>query len=327
MGIFRKSPSKTDGPATGLLSRLQNKLNATRQNLARGLGDLLLGKRALDPELFEDLETRLLAADLGVDLVTELLDDLTGRVSRKELADSAALYGALRHLLLDIVKDCAVPLQLPSSSRPFCVMVVGVNGAGKTTSIGKIAQQWTHAGKRVLVGAGDTFRAAAIEQLEVWCERVKVPLVRQQIGADSASVAHDAIEAGKARSVDLVLIDTAGRLQTQIGLMDELRKIKRVCERALPGAPHEVLLVLDAGVGQNALSQLRHFSEAVGVTGLCITKLDGTAKGGVLFALCRAAHLPVRYIGVGEDVADLRPFNAEEFVEALIPQPGEGMTD
>lgn len=318
MALFGKSGTGDAG--TGLFSRLQAKLSATRQNLARGIGDLLLGKRALDDALFEELETRLLGADLGIEVTRALIDALTQRVARKELADAEAVYGALKQLLLELIEPCAVPLTI-SPARPFCIMVVGVNGAGKTTTIGKIIHQLKAGGHQLVVAAGDTFRAAAIEQLATWTEQSGTPLIKQHLGADAASVAHDALHAAIARSSDVLIIDTAGRLQTQTGLMDELKKIKRVIARARPDAPHEVLLVLDAGVGQNALSQVRHFHEAVGVTGLCVTKLDGTAKGGVLFALCRATGIPIRYIGVGEQAADLRPFDATEFVEALLPGP------
>ncbi|HET9122656.1 MAG TPA: signal recognition particle-docking protein FtsY, partial [Acidiferrobacteraceae bacterium] len=283
MGIFRRSDKPEAPAAPGLLSRLQSRLSATREHITRGLGDLLLGKRALDDALFEELETRLIGSDLGVDLTRELLETLTERVARKELADAGAVYAALKRLLLDIVRPCAVPLKIPDAGRPFCVMVVGVNGAGKTTTIGKIAGQLAARGMKVLLAAGDTFRAAAIEQLMVWGERTGVAVIHQNLGADAASVAHDAMQAARARKSQILLIDTAGRLQTQSGLMDELRKIRRVIARADPAAPDEVLLVLDAAVGQNALSQLQHFREAVGVTGLCVTKLDGTARAGILF--------------------------------------------
>ncbi len=317
MAIFRKSTGETR-PPSGLLSRLHTKLSETRRSLARELGDLLLGERTLNESLFEELETRLLSADLGVELTRELLDTLSQRVARKELADAAALYRALRQLLLEIIQPCAVPLTI-SSSHPFCIMVIGVNGAGKTTTIGKIVHKLRVDGATVAVAAADTFRAAAIEQLEVWAAREGALVIKQAPGADAASVAHDALHAARSRHTDVLIIDTAGRLQTQSGLMDELKKIKRVLKRVEPDAPHEVLLVLEAGVGQNALSQLRHFHEAVGVTGLCVTKLDGTAKGGVLFALARSARLPIRFIGVGEDADDLRPFDAVEFAEALLP--------
>ncbi len=320
MAIFGKSRTDEKAPGTGLFSRLHAKLSATRQGLARELGDLLLGERALDEALFDELEARLLSADLGVELTRELLDTLAQRVARKELANASSLYRALRQLLLEIIQPCAAPLIISSSVRPFCIMVIGVNGAGKTTSIGKMLRQIRLEGRSVVVAAADTFRAAAIEQLEVWAERESVPVIKQPIGADAASVAHDGLHAARARQADVLIIDTAGRLQTQSGLMDELKKIKRVLQRVQPGAPNEVLLVLDAGVGQNALSQLRHFHEAVEVTGLCVTKLDGTARGGVLFALCRNARLPIRYIGVGEDATDLRPFDAAEFVDALLPE-------
>ncbi|MHB1527903.1 MAG: signal recognition particle-docking protein FtsY [Acidiferrobacteraceae bacterium] len=320
MAIFGKSRTDEKAPGTGLFSRLHAKLSATRQGLARELGDLLLGERALDEALFDELEARLLSADLGVELTRELLDTLAQRVARKELANPSSLYHALRQLLLEIIQPCAAPLIISSSAHPFCIMVIGVNGAGKTTSIGKMLRQLRLEGRSVVVAAADTFRAAAIEQLEVWAQRESVPIIKQPIGADAASVAHDGLHAARARHADVLIIDTAGRLQTQSGLMDELKKIKRVLQRVQPGAPHEILLVLDAGVGQNALSQLRHFHEAVEVTGLCVTKLDGTARGGVLFALCRNARLPIRYIGVGEDATDLRPFDAAEFVNALLPE-------
>ena len=304
---------------SGWLARLSGKLGKTRQSFSRGLGDLLLGKRALDAALIEELETVLLSADVGVEVTQTVMDEITERVARKELRDSQAVYRTLRQILLDILLPAQRPLTIDPSRHPYVVMVVGVNGAGKTTTIGKLAHRLQSERHSVMLAAGDTFRAAAVEQLQVWGERNGVPVIAQPTGADAAAVAHDALRAAAARDIDVLLVDTAGRLHTQSGLMDELKKIKRVIGKAEPSAPHEVLLVLDAGIGQNALAQLQHFDAAVGVTGLIVTKLDGTAKGGVLFALARKSGLPIRFIGIGEDREDLRPFDAQDFVEALLP--------
>ena len=293
-----------------------------KQALARtrkGLGRVFLGKKQIDDELLEDLETHLLTADLGFEVTTEVIEALTDRVKRKELNDTDALQEALRNLLVEILKPCEVPLDV-TRGAPFVLMTVGVNGVGKTTTIGKLAKQYLGENKSVMLAAGDTFRAAAVEQLQVWGERNGVPVVAQHTGADSASVIYDAFESARARSTDVLIADTAGRLHTKSNLMDELKKIKRVVGRLEPAAPHEVLLVLDAGTGQNAVTQLKQFHEAVGVTGIALTKLDGTAKGGVIFALCRQFGIPVRYIGVGESVDDLQPFRAEDFVDALLAQ-------
>lgn len=299
--------------------RLRGRLARTRESFAGGLGDLLLGGRALDDNLLEELEARLLAADVGVDTTQYLIGDLARRVARHELGDSRAVYRVLRQDILAIVQSCAVPLAI-GAQRPFVIMAVGVNGVGKTTTLAKLAHQVKSAGHGVLLAAADTFRAAAIEQLRTWGGRIGVEVIAQHTGADAAAVAHDALNAAVARGSDVLIVDTAGRQHTHAGLMDELKKIKRVLAKSLPGAPHEILLVLDAGTGQNALSQFRHFHEAVGVTGLALTKLDGTAKGGVLIALARAARVPIRFIGTGEALEDLQPFSASEFVDAILPE-------
>ena len=307
-----------DGPAGGRLwTRFGESLAKTRRQIAAGIGDLLLGERAVDDAVLEELETSLLLADVGVDATGRILAALATRVSRRELANTEALHAALGRELVALLEPAAGPFVV-GEARPWVVLTVGVNGAGKTTSIGKLAHQLRQAGHSVLLAAGDTYRAAAIEQLSAWGERNDVPVVAQPRGADSASVIHDAIAAAKARKIDVVLADTAGRLQAKAGLMDELRKIKRVMGRAAAGAPHEVLLVLDAGVGQNALSQAAAFDAAVGVTGIALTKLDGTAKAGVILAVAAQTKLPVRFVGVGEGIEDLVPFEPRPFVAALL---------
>jgi fused signal recognition particle receptor len=311
------TPSNTAGP--GLLSRLRDRLVRTRESLAGGIGNLLLGGRALDDSLLEELEARLLAADVGMDTTRFLIDNLVQRVARHELGDSRAVYRVLRQDILAIVQPCAVPLTI-GADRPFVIMAVGVNGVGKTTTLAKLAHRIKSDGHDALLAAADTFRAAAIEQLKTWGERTGIEVIAQHTGADAAAVAHDALNAAVARGRDVLIVDTAGRQHTHAGLMDELKKIRRVLAKARPGAPHEVLLVLDAGTGQNALSQFRHFNEAVGVTGLVLTKLDGTARGGVLIALAREARVPIRFIGTGEALEDLRPFAAQEFVDAILPE-------
>ncbi len=311
-------PSPSTDAKPGLFARLRTRLAATREGLARGLDEILSPGRALDEHLLEELETLLLAADIGVETTQHLIADLSRRLSRHELADSDAVYRALRQDILTIVQPCARPLAV--GTRPFVIMAVGVNGAGKTTTLAKIAHRLKTDGHDVLLAAADTFRAAAIEQLKVWGSRVGVEVIAQHTGADAAAVAHDAAMAAAARGVDVLIVDTAGRQHTHAGLMDELKKIRRVLEKNIPSAPHEVLLVLDAATGQNALSQFKHFHAAVGVTGLVVTKLDGTAKGGVLIALARESKLPIRFIGTGEALDDLSPFDAEAFVEAILPQ-------
>jgi fused signal recognition particle receptor len=302
----------------GFWSRLRQGLGKTRSQLAEGVGNLLLGKKEIDDQVLEELETALLVTDVGVETTKKVMEALKVRVSRRQLNDTEALHRALQEELVSLLRRVARPLLIPEDRRPFVILVVGVNGAGKTTTIGKIARQLRNEGKSVLLAAGDTFRAAAIEQLETWGRRNDVPVIAQHQGADSASVVFDAVQAAKSRNIDVVLADTAGRLQAKANLMAELSKVKRVMSRLDETAPHEVLLVLDATIGQNALSQVKEFDAAVGLTGLAITKLDGTARAGVLFAVAECSGLPVRYIGVGEKIDDLRPFDADDFVEALL---------
>ena len=317
-----RHPNQTEtNRATGLLGRLRDKLAASQRSLTRGLSNLLLGNRALDAALFEELETLLLSADIGVDTTRFLIQGITEQVSRKQLKDTRAVYQALRRDILSIVKPCQQPLTISGSPKPFVIMVVGVNGVGKTTTIARLANRLKNNGLTLTLAAGDTFRAAAIEQLKSWAERLDIPVIAQHTGADAAAVVHDALNAAVARNSDVLIVDTAGRQHTQEGLMDELKKIRRVINKTLPDSPHEVLLVLDAGTGQNAISQLGHFREAVGVSGLALTKLDGTAKGGILIAMARQTKLPIRCIGVGEGADDLREFIAEEYVDALLPPP------
>lgn len=304
----------------GVFGRLREKLGAAQRSLGQGLGDLLLGRRTLDTVLLDDLETLLLSADVGIETTCALIDEISMRLARRELADNREVYRLLRQEILAIVQPRSVPLTVPRGVQPYTVMMVGVNGVGKTTTIAKLAWNFKQAGHRVMLAAADTFRAAAIEQLQTWSERIDVPLIAQHTGADAAAVAHDAMTAAKARGCEVLIVDTAGRQHTHGALMDELKKIKRVISKVDSTAPHEVLLVLDGGTGQNALSQLEHFNAAVGVTGLCVTKLDGTAKGGILIAIARKAGLPIRYIGVGESMEDLREFDAREYVAALLPE-------
>ncbi len=299
--------------------RLRRGLGRTRGRFTSTMAQLFRGGRSIDGDLLEELETLLLTADVGVEATTQIIDDLTARVSHRQLNDAEALLAGLRENMTSILEPVAKPLTIPvNASRPFVVLVVGVNGTGKTTTIGKIARQFQQHGRSVMLAAGDTFRAAAVEQLETWGERNGVPVVAQHTGADSASVVYDSLEAAKARGVDVLIADTAGRLHTQGNLMEELRKVRRVLGKLDPQAPHEVLLVLDAGTGQNALAQARQFHDAVQVSGIALSKLDGTAKGGMVFALARQLALPIRFIGVGEGIDDLREFDAVEFVEALL---------
>ncbi len=301
----------------GFFARLKQGLTKTSQNLGNGLASLFLGKK-IDEDLYEELETQLLMADVGVDTSQKLIKQLVQHAHRKDLKDADALYDKLQQemaLLLDHVEQ---PLQLQGADGPFVILMVGVNGVGKTTTIGKMAQQFKQQGKSVMLAAGDTFRAAAVEQLQVWGERNSIPVIAQHTGADSASVLFDAYQAAKARGVDVLIADTAGRLQNKAHLMEELKKIVRVMKKIDANAPHEVMLTLDAGTGQNALSQARLFKEAVDITGISLTKLDGTAKGGVIFAIADQFKLPIRYIGVGEGIDDLRVFDSKDFIKALF---------
>lgn len=303
----------------GLFARLKQGLSKTRHQLGDGLARLLLGKKEIDPQLLEELETLLIRADLGVDATHRVLQPLSDQVSRSQLSDGQAVYDVLARQLQSIVTFDAAPLTLAAPhGGPFVILMVGVNGAGKTTTIGKLAKQYQQLGKKVMLAAGDTFRAAAVEQLQAWGERNQIPVIAQHTGADSASVIYDAFSAAKARNVDILIADTAGRLHTQNNLMDELKKIKRVMQKIDPGAPHEVMLVLDASIGQNALNQAREFHQAIGVTGITMTKLDGTAKGGIVFAISHELGIPFRYLGIGEGVDDLRPFDASDFVKLIF---------
>lgn len=300
---------------------LSERLAATRRSLATRIGRFLSGKRILDAEALAHVEDLLLGADIGVEATDALLRDLNRQLAAGQLSDGDTVQARLREGILEILQPCSEALVIKRDRHPFVIMVLGVNGVGKTTTIGKLAQRLKDTGYQVMVAAADTFRAAAVEQIQAWGKRVGVPVIAQHTGADAAAVAHDALQAARARGVEVLLIDTAGRQHTNIALMDEIRKIERVLRRLDPEAPHEILLVLDAVTGQNALSQLAHFREAVKVTGICMTKLDGTAKGGILIALARTARLPIRFIGVGEGAEDLREFDAAEFVQALF-SPG-----
>ena len=301
----------------GFLSRLKKGLGKTRSRLSEGLQTVFLGAKVLDAELLEEIEGILLSADVGVGVTQEILEELTQKISRKELADVDAVFQQLQNHLVSILRPVEQPLTV-GEDRPFVVLMVGVNGAGKTTTIGKLAKLIEAQGHAVMLAAGDTFRAAAVEQLQVWGERNDVPVVAQGTGADSASVIFDALAAAQARKIDVLIADTAGRLQNKKNLMDELSKITRVLGKLDQAAPHEIILVLDATTGQNAISQAKDFLAAVNVTGLALTKLDGTAKGGVIFPVARELALPIRFVGVGEQIEDLRPFSADEFVKALF---------
>ncbi len=302
----------------GLFARLKSGLSRTRGSLTGGISDLLLGKKQIDDELLEEIETQLLVADMGVEATQAIIADLTQRVSRKQLADSDGLLAALREEMAAMLQPVSVPLAIDASHSPFVILVVGINGAGKTTTIGKLAKRLQNEGKSVMLAAGDTFRAAAVEQLQVWGERNAIPVIAQGSGADSASVIYDAVEAARARNIDVIIADTAGRLHTQTNLMEELKKVRRVIGKLDDSAPHEVLLVLDAGTGQNALNQAQQFHQAVEVSGIALTKLDGTAKGGIIFAIAKKMGIPIRFIGVGESIDDLRVFDGKEFIDALF---------
>jgi fused signal recognition particle receptor len=296
--------------------RLTDGLKRTRKNFSNGLANLVLGKKEIDAQLLESLETLLLTADIGIESTDYLLKKIADRVSRKQLADPAALSDALKEEMVMMLKPFESPLII--DKKPFVILMVGINGAGKTTSIAKIAHYYLKQGKSVMLAAGDTFRAAAIDQLQVWGERNEVTVVAQQPGADSASVIYDALQSANARGIDILIADTAGRLHTQAHLMNELKKIKRVMQKMNQDAPHETMLIVDAGIGQNALNQAREFNEAIGLNSISVTKLDGTAKGGMVFAITQHTQLPIRFIGVGEQMDDLKPFVANDFVDALF---------
>ena len=297
----------------GFFSRLLKGLVKTKQNIGAGFRS-----KKIDDELFEELEEQLLIADIGVPTTTKIINNLTQHATRQQLQNADALYQQLKLEMGEILKPVAQPLRIDTSKKPYVILMVGVNGVGKTTTIGKLARKFQMEGKSVMLAAGDTFRAAAVEQLQVWGERNHIPVVAQSTGSDSASVIFDAMQSAAARNIDVLIADTAGRLQNKNNLMDELKKIVRVMKKYDESAPHEIMLTLDAGTGQNAISQAKLFNEAVGLTGISLTKLDGTAKGGVIFAIADQFNLPIRYIGVGEKIEDLREFNAEEFIDALF---------
>ncbi|MEO2268349.1 signal recognition particle-docking protein FtsY [Pseudoalteromonas sp. YIC-656] len=313
-----QSEEKQEAPKkSGFFSRLKQGLLKTKSNIGSGFASLFVGKK-IDDELFEELETQLLTADVGVDTTVKLIDSLTDAADRKQLKDGDALYDLLKQEMADMLASAEQPLEINKKDGPFVILMVGVNGVGKTTTIGKLAKQYQQEGKSVMLAAGDTFRAAAVEQLQVWGERNNIPVIAQHTGADSASVVFDAFQAAKARNVDVLIADTAGRLQNKDNLMQELEKIARVMKKLDPQAPHEVMLTIDAGTGQNAISQVNLFDKAVGLTGITLTKLDGTAKGGVIFAIADKFKTPIRYIGVGEGIDDLRTFKSDDFIEALF---------
>ena len=307
----------------GFFKRLRAKLNQGPAWLTADLGELLPGRK-IDAEILDDLETRLITADVGAEATSRILDDLRKRVARKELTDVDALLKALHDAMLDILKPVETPLTIDPAIKPYVILVVGINGAGKTTTIGKLARRLLADGHSVMLAAGDTFRAAAREQLEVWAERNQVPIIAQQGGAEPAAVIFDGLQAARARHIDVLIADTAGRLHTQTHLMDELKKVKRVLQRLDAGAPHEVLLVLDGTIGQNAVAQAEEFHKGLGVTGLVVTKLDGTAKGGVVLAIAQNLKIPIRFVGVGEDTEDFGVFNASDFVSALLKSDPDG---
>jgi fused signal recognition particle receptor len=306
----------------GFFKRLRAKLNTGPAWLTTDIKELLPGRK-IDADILDDLETRLITADVGIEATTRILDDLRKRVARKELNDVDALLGALHTAMLDILRPVEQPLAIDPKIKPYVILVVGINGAGKTTTIGKLAHRLLAERRTVMLAAGDTFRAAAREQLEVWAERNKVPIIAQPGAAEPAAVIYDGLQAAKARNIDVLIADTAGRLHTQVHLMDELKKVKRVLARLDPTAPHEVLLVLDGTIGQNAVAQAQEFNKGLGVTGLVITKLDGTAKGGVVLAIAQKLKIPIRFVGVGEEADDFGVFNASEFVSALLKSEGD----
>lgn len=327
---FSKRKDKQDASApeekpqqNSWLDRVKSGLSKTRTSFSSGMATALLGRKTLDEDTLEELETLLLSSDVGIEATQTILDNLVERVSRKELKDNDALMRALHETLTELLLPIEQPLQIDDSKTPFVVLVVGVNGVGKTTTIGKMTKRFQAEGKSVMLAAGDTFRAAAVEQLQTWGERNDVPVIAQHTGADSASVIFDAVQAAKSRGVDVLIADTAGRLHNKDNLMAELEKVLRVMKKIDDTAPHEVLLVLDAGTGQNAVSQAEAFTKAAPLTGIALTKLDGTAKGGIIFALAKKFGIPVRFIGVGEQVDDLNRFKADEFVDALLDYTAE----
>lgn len=314
----QKQDTSNNKEKTGFFTKLKQGLSKTSASFGEGIASIFLGKKEINDDLLEEIETRLLTSDVGFEATNTIIENLTQKIARKQLSDSEALYKALKDELTSMLLPVEQPLVIDSNHKPYVILVVGVNGAGKTTTIGKLAKKLQLDGKKVMLAAGDTFRAAAVEQLQVWGERNNIPVIAQHTGADSASVIFDAVQSAKSKGIDVLIADTAGRLHNKENLMEELKKVRRVISKIDDTAPHETLLVLDAGTGQNALSQAKLFHQSVELTGLALTKLDGTAKGGVIFALASQMQLPIRFIGVGESIDDLRPFEAEPFVQAIF---------
>ena len=317
-GKNKTSTTSDEAERPGLFKRLREGLSRTRHSLSDGLADLVLGSNTIDDGLLEEIETQLLVADVGIEATREIIDNLTERIALNQINDAESLMAALRSRMRAILTPSSQPLDIPEDVRPYVVLMVGINGAGKTTTIGKLTHRFQQQGLKVMLAAGDTFRAAAVEQLQTWGERNEVPVIAQQQGSDSASVIFDALQSAQTRGIDVLIADTAGRLHTQTNLMEELKKIKRVMSKLDERAPHEVMLVADAGTGQNALNQAQEFNQAIGLTGITLTKLDGTAKGGIIFAIAKKIQTPIRFVGVGEGIENLREFDAEEFVDALF---------
>ncbi|MFT6371472.1 MAG: fused signal recognition particle receptor [Gammaproteobacteria bacterium] len=318
---FKSGDKKKDidpQKSKGMFSSLRERLAKTRSNLSSGLANILLGKKRIDNDLLEQLEDQLLLADIGLPTTQKITSTLTASLNRKQLNNGETVLSVLKQVMSDVLQPSAIPLNIDTQHKPYVILMVGINGAGKTTTVGKLAQKLKSEGHRVMLSAGDTFRAAAVEQLQTWGDRLDIPVIQQGQGADSASVIFDALQSAQARNIDVLIADTAGRLHTQSNLMEELKKIKRVLSKLDPTAPHETMLVLDAGTGQNAIVQAAQFKESVGVTGITLTKLDGTAKGGMIFSVAEQLKLPIRFIGVGEAVEDLRIFDSDEFVDALL---------
>ncbi len=316
-------PTLTEEPKQSLFGRLKQRLHKSRKTFTEGIATLILGKKQIDDELLEEIETQLLIADLGVEATDTLIKKLTAQVSRKELDNPAALYEALKRELTTMLQPCERPLQVDCTHKPYVILMVGANGNGKTTTIGKLAKRYQEQGLSVMLAAGDTFRAAAIEQLSVWGERNNVPVIAQHTGADSASVLFDALKSAQAKRIDVLIADTAGRLHNKNHLMDELEKIVKVLKKCDAAAPHEIMLVIDAATGQNALKQAQTFHSMIGITGITLTKLDGTAKGGIIFSIAHNLRIPIRFIGVGEGINDLRTFETQPFIDALFSQNAE----
>lgn len=304
----------------GVVSKLIGGLKLTRNTLVDSIATIFSGKKEIDQETLTALETRLLTSDIGVTVTKRIIELLKSKLKAEKTIDTEIVFNTIKSQLETILDPCNQPLSIPATTKPFVLLLVGVNGSGKTTTIGKLAQKLQHDNYKVMLAAGDTFRAAAIEQLKIWGERNNTPVIAQKQGSDSAAVLYDAFQAAKSRDIDILLADTAGRLHTHHNFMEELKKVKKTLQKIDPSAPHEVLLVLDATIGQNALNQAKQFNEIIGITGICMTKLDGSAKGGILFAIAEETKIPIRFIGIGENIDDLKPFNAKEFVNALFSE-------